>query len=54
MYNFINKGDSNKNSSSTNINNSMSSNNLINIKRTDISKEITPKLLKEINIRKIY
>ena len=47
--NNINKGDSNKNSSSTNINNSMSSNNLINIKRTDISKEITPKLLKEIN-----
>ena len=36
-------------SSATNINDSMSYNNLINNKRIDISKEITPKLLKEIN-----
>ena len=47
--NNANKGDLNKNSSATNITNSMSSSNLINNKRTDISKEITPKLLKEIN-----
>ena len=36
-------------SSATNINDNMSYNNLINNKRIDISKEITPKLLKEIN-----